>query len=207
MTDNALAPQQYSMSNSGFTPHGMAPYNGITSGPSSTEQIAPGTARSAPMMDYPQQQPNSLYYGGPGQPPPNIRGPGGAGYPKMSPGRPGWPTMPPSQPRGFPPGSNMPPGQHHSGPVPTPTLNQLLQSSSGPEVRHPPGYPGAEFGASQKMAGEEFNAGPPGFGVPHPNWSGGPQRMGNAPPHPPQMMGAQNMVILKFIIMRLSHYY
>jgi len=31
--------------------------------------------------------------------------------------------------------------------------------------------------------------------------------MGNAPPHPPQMMGAQNMVILKFIIMRLSHYY
>ena len=61
MTDNALAPQQYSMSNSGFTPHGMTPYNGITSGPSSTEQLAPGTARSAQVMDYPQQPPNSLY--------------------------------------------------------------------------------------------------------------------------------------------------
>jgi len=194
MTDNALAPQQYGGSNSGFTPHGMTPYNGITSGPSSTDQ--PGTARPGQMMDYPQQQPNSPYYGGPGQQPGNIRAPGGGGYPKMSPGRPGWPAMPPSQPRGFPPGSNMPgQQQHHSGPVPTPTLNQLLQSSSGPEVRHPPGYPGSEFGGSQKMpGGEEFSSSSAGFGIPHPNWSGIPQRMGPGPPHPSQMMGAQNMV-------------
>ena len=194
MTDNALASQQYGVSNSGFTPHGMTPYNGITSGPSSAEQLAPGTARSGPMMEYPQQPPNSPYYGGPGQPSSNIRGPAGAQYPKMNPGRPGWPAMPPAQPRAFPPGSNVP-GQHHSAPVPTPTLNQLLQGSSGPEVRNPPGYPGAEFGGSQKMAGEEFNAGPAGFGVPHPNWSGGPQRMGPGPPHPSQMMHVQNMVI------------
>jgi len=204
MTDNALASQQYVVSNSGFTSHGMTPYNGITSGPSSAEQIPSGTAaRSGPVMDYPQQPPNSPYYGGPGQPSSNIRGPGLAGYPKMSPARPGWP---PSQPRGFQPGSNMP-GQHHGAPVPTPTLNQLLQGPSGPEVRHPPGYPGAEFGGSQKMAAEEFNAAAPtGFGVPHPNWAGGPQRMGPGPPYPSPMMGVQNMVILKLILTGINSF-
>ena len=199
MTDNALAPQQFGVSNSGFTPHGMTPYNGITSGPSSAEQLPSSTARSGPVMEYPQQPPNSPYYGGPGQQSSNIRPPTGAGYPKMSPGRPGWPPMPPAHPRGFQPGSNMP-GQHHSVPVPTPTLNQLLQGPSGPEVRNPPGYPGAEFSGSQKMSGEEFNAGSTGFGAPHANWSGGPQRMGQVPPHPSQMMHIQNMVICFLIV-------
>jgi len=193
------------MSNSGFTAHGMTPYNGITSGSSPADQLASGSAaaRSGPAMDYPQQPSNSPYYAGPpGQPPANIRGPGPGGYPKMSPGgpgRPGWPGMPPTHPRGFPPGSTMP-AQHHSTPVPTPTLNQLLQGSSGPDVRNPPGYPGgSEFSGSQKMSGDEFNAGQPGFGVPHPNWTGGPQRMGpQGPPHPSQMMHPQNMVIVFF---------
>jgi len=208
MADNALAQQQYGVSNSGFTPHGMGtPYNGVTSGPSPGDQLTSsgGSApRSGPVMDYPQQPVNSPYYGGPpGQPPSNIRGPGTAGYPKMSPGRPGWPGMPPTHPRGgFLPGSTMP-AQHHSTPVPTPTLNQLLQGSSGPDIRNPPGYPGAEFSGSQKMSGEEFNAGQPGYGVPHPNWTGGPQRMGQPPPHPSQMMHPQNMVIVFLMFVQI----
>jgi len=210
MTDNALqTPHQFGPAGSGpGYSHGIGSYNGITGGPNSDQQHggSGGIGSSTPArpgVDYPHQNPNSPYFGGqqPSPRPPPIGGGHGSGpgnYSKMGPGRAGWGPMPPSQSR-FPQGS-VP--MQQQGSAQTPTLNSLLQSGgNGPELRHPGGYPGSEYGPGGPIpmpnrGQEDFSGSSAGFGMPHQSW-GGQSRMGG----PGQY--AQQMMVIIYIYVKL----
>ena len=164
--DSAMGPDNFPKSSDGMHPNAMQNYPGYNRG-----NYGIGDQHGGTMADYNNQ--NSQFSGQFSQTP--VRSPY-SGVPKSS--------MASVRPGMMPPGIGMMPGSYSTSQRmmstnqngPTPTLNQLLQTSSSGQ-RYPGNY--SDFSGTPGKAGE-MNSGSSSYPVPH-GWNGNPRALGPYP--------------------------